>query len=441
MNWIASLPADERRAALARIAPSPDAQAALAWKWAGWRARPEQLPPGGEDWVVWLLLAGRGFGKTRTGAETVRAEIEAGRSSRIALVAPTAADVRDVMVEGESGILAVSPPWCRPLYEPSKRRLTWPGGAIATCFSADEPERLRGPQHDLAWCDELGAWRYPEAWHMLMLGLRLGRPRAVVTTTPKPTRLIRALAKSPTTVVTSGSTYDNWANLAPAFLSTIVGKYDGTVLGRQEIHAEILDEADGAIWKRAWLAAALVAPEEVPELKRVIVAIDPAVSAAPGADETGIVAAGLGVDGLVYVLEDASGRFSPDEWARRAIALYDRHGADRVIGEANNGGELIELTLRTVRPSVAYKAVHASRGKRTRAEPVAALYEQRKVRHAGTLPLLEDQMCNWSPGGAERSPDRLDALVWAVTELALEAQSTGLLEFYRHAAERAAEAR
>lgn len=424
----------DRRAALERIAPTPEDKTALAWKWSGWRARPEQLPPADPNWVVWLLLAGRGFGKTRTGAETVRAEIEAGRAQRVALVAPTAADVRDVMVEGESGILNVSPPWFRPLYEPSKRRLTWPNGSVATCFSADEPERLRGPQHDFAWCDELAAWRYPEAWHMLMLGLRLGLPRAVVTTTPKPTSLVRELARAPTTALTRGSTYDNWANLAPAFLSTIVGKYQGTALGRQEIYAELLEEADGALWKRATIAAALVPPEEVPELKRVVVAIDPAVSTGPQSDETGIVAAGLGVDGLVYVLDDASGRFSPDEWARRAIRLYEDRRADRVIGEANNGGELIALTLRTVMPGVAYKAVHASRGKRTRAEPVAALYEQRRVKHAGLFPQLEDQLCTWTPGGAERSPDRLDALVWAVTELMLEEQSTGLLEFYRHEA-------
>ena len=269
---------------------------------------------------------------------------------------------------------------------------------------------------------------------MLMLGLRLGEPRAVVTTTPKPTSLVRDLANAPTTVLTRGSTYDNWVNLAPAFRSTIVGKYRGTALGRQEIHAELLEEADGALWKRSMIAAALISPNAVPELKRVVIAIDPAVSFAEQSDETGIVAAGLGVDGLAYVLDDASGRFSPDEWARRAIRLYEERGADRVIGEVNNGGDLIALTLRTVKPGVAYKAVYASRGKRTRAEPVAALYEQGKVKHAGIFPLLDDQLCNWMAASGERSPDRLDALVWAITELKLEDQSTGLLDFYRHEA-------
>ena len=421
---------------LKSLAPRPLDLVRLPWRWRGWFARPDQIMPAG-DWIVWLLLAGRGFGKTRTGAETERAQVRDGRAKRIALVGPTAADVRDVMVEGASGLLAVSPSWERPLYEPSKRRLTWPNGAIATCFSADEPERLRGPQHDLAWCDELAAWRYPEAWDMLMLGLRLGQPRAIVTTTPKPTPLIRMLAAAPTTVLTRGSTRHNTANLAPAFLDAIVARYEGTALGRQEIDAELLEEADGALWKRATIRAALIAAGDAPEMKRVVVAIDPAVSALPGSDETGIVAAGIGIDGTGYVLDDWSGRFSPDEWARRAIRLFDARSADRVIGEVNNGGQLIEVTLRTVRPNLAFKAVHASQGKRTRAEPVAALYEQGKVRHAGSFPALEDQLCNWTPGTGERSPDRLDALVWALTELMLEPGQTGLLDYYRDAAGRA----
>jgi phage terminase large subunit-like protein len=432
---IESLPRAERIQALRRIARNVDDLDTLFADWTYWMARDEQLPP--DEWaeekskIVWLLLAGRGFGKTRTGAETVKAEILAGRAKRIALVAPTAADVRNVMVEGESGILGTATPDFRPLYEPSKGKLTWPNGSVALCYSADEPERLRGPQHDFAWCDELAAWRYSAAWDMLMLGLRLGaRPRAVVTTTPKPTRLIRDLAASPTTVLTRGSTFANRDNLAPAFLSVIVQTYEGTRLGRQELYAELLEQADGALWTRAMLDTARIDIAALPEMKRIVVAIDPAVSAGEKSDETGMIVAGLGADGLVYVLADASGRFSPDEWARRAISLYDKHGADRIIGETNNGGDLIETTLRTVRPAVPYKAVTATKGKRIRAEPVAALYEQNRVRHAPGLGLLEDQMCNWEPGGADRSPDRLDALVWAVTELMFTERTTGLLDYY-----------
>jgi phage terminase large subunit-like protein len=389
------------------------------------------LPPGG-DWLVWLLLAGRGFGKTRTGAETVRKTLAEQGASRVALVGPTAADVRDVMVEGESGILATAAPDYRPVWEPSNRKLTWPDGRLAMCYSADEPDRLRGPQHDFAWCDELAAWRYPEAWDMLLLGLRLGqRPRVVVTTTPRPKALIRDLVAARTTVVTRGSTFDNAKNLAEPFLSVITARYEGTRLGRQELYAELLEQADGALWTRAMVEAARIAPADKPYQTRVVIAIDPAVTAGEQSDETGIIAAGIGDDGLVYVTDDWSGRFSPDEWARRAIRLFKERDADRIVGEVNNGGDLIATTLRTVDPNIAFKAVTASRGKRTRAEPVSALYEQRRVRHVGGFPLLEDQMCNWVPGGPERSPDRLDALVWAITELKLETQSTGALDFLR----------
>ena len=364
-----------------------------------------------------MLLAGRGFGKTRTGAEFVRAEVEAERASRVALVAPTAADARDVMVEGESGILAISPPWNRPLYEPSKRRVTWPNGAIATLYSADEPERLRGPQHDLAWPDELAAWRYPEAWDQLMFGLRLGsKPRVVVTTTPRPTRLIRELLASPTTVVTRGSTFDNRANLAPAFFEQVIRKYEGTRLGRQELYAEVLDDVPGSLWTRAMLEAANQ-PHPPPDLVRVVVAIDPAVTSGEDSDETGIVVAGLGTDGLAYVLADRTCRMSPDGWARRAVTALDEFKADRIVAEVNNGGDLVEATIRTVRRDVPYRKVTASRGKRVRAEPIAALYEQARVKHAPGLAALEDQMLAFLPEGSEGSPDRVDALVWALTEL------------------------
>ena len=364
-----------------------------------------------------MLLAGRGFGKTRTGAEYVRAQVEAGNAGRVALVAPTAADARDVMVEGESGLLAIAPPWNRPNYEPSKRRVTWPNGALATLYSADEPERLRGPQHDLAWPDELASWRYPEAWDMLMFGLRLGRkPRVVVTTTPKPTRLIRELLASPTTVVTRGSTFDNRANLAPAFFEQVIRKYEGTRLGRQELYAEVLDDVPGALWTRAMIDAAQQS-HPTPDLVRVVVAIDPAVTSGEDSDETGIIVAGRAADGLVHVLADRSCRMSPDGWATRAVTALDDFKADRIVAEVNNGGDLVEATIRTVRRNVPYTKVHASRGKRVRAEPIAALYEQGKVRHAAGLHALEDQMMTFVPDGNEGSPDRVDALVWALTEL------------------------
>lgn len=430
-SWIASLPVSERPTLIRKIFPTLAEKRKYEYAWRRYRARPEQLLPRDRYWLVWLLLAGRGFGKTRTGAEAVRYLVEKHRIRRIALVAPTAADVRDVMVGGESGILKISPPDSRPVYQPTKRRLVWPNGAIAMCFSADEPQRLRGPQHDFAWVDELGAWRYPqEAWDTLMLGLRLGdRPRVIVTTTPKPIRLIRDLVAARTTRVTRGSSYDNLDHLAPTFLSAIVGKYEGTRLGRQEIYAELLEQADGALWTRALLDAARIATGQMPETKRVVVAIDPAVTAKRQSDETGIIVAGLGIDDLVYVMQDASGRFSPDEWARRAVGLFEQHGADRVIGEVNNGGDLVELTLRIVKDTIPFKAVSATKGKRIGAEPISALYEQNRVRHVGGLAQLEDQMCNWVPGSGQPSPDRLDALVWAITELKLTRQDTGILDF------------
>lgn len=416
---LASLGETERAAVLADFAP--DELLAFEWDWRAW-ARSSQLPPAGL-WAIWLILAGRGFGKSRTGAEWVRDEISSGRRSRFALVAPTAADARDVMVEGESGLLAVCPPWDRPVYEPSKRRVTWPNGGIATLYSADEPDRLRGPQHDGAWGDELAAWRYAQdAYDMLMFGLRLGQdPRALFTTTPKPVAIVRQLVTrartDPAVVVVRGSTYENRANLAPSFLDTIVRRYEGTRLGRQELMGELLEDTPGALWTRALIEAARV--DRAPTLSRVVVAIDPAVTSGETSDETGIVAAGKGVDGHFYVLTDASGRLPAIEWARAAVRLYGELKADRVVAEVNNGGDLVEAQLRIVDRHVSYKAVHASRGKRVRAEPVAALYEQGKVHHVGGFDALEDQMCAFVPDlPAGVSPDRADALVWALTELA-----------------------
>jgi phage terminase large subunit-like protein len=340
----------------------------------------------------------------------------------LALVGATAADVRDIMVEGESGILAISPNHFRPEYQPGLRRLTWPNGAIATCYSADEPDRLRGPQHDAAWCDEIASWRYPDAWDMLMLGLRIGKnPRVVATTTPRPVKLIRDLLAREGTdvVVTRGRTIENVANLAPAFLSEIMRRYEGTRLGRQELDAEVLEDVPGALWQRDWFDRDRVTA--APELKRVVVAIDPAMSNSEGSDETGIIVAGVGAEGHGYIIDDISGRYAPHEWATRAVEAYRRHQADRIVAEVNAGGDMVQATLRTVDPHVSFTAVHASRGKIIRAEPVAALYEQRKVHHVGSLSVLEDQLCGFTSdfdrSRAGYSPDRLDALVWALSDL------------------------
>lgn len=395
----------------------------LQYDWRLW-ARPAQLPPSG-NWRVWLILAGRGFGKTRTGAEWVRAEVESGKAKRVALVAPTAADARDVMVEGESGILAVSPPWFRPQYEPSKRRITWPNGAMATVFTADEPERLRGPQHDRAWCDEPASWRYPDAWDMLQFGLRLGdNPLSVVTGTPKPVKLIRDLVKSPTTVITRGSTYDNAVNLAPAFLEAVKAKYEGTRLGRQELYAEVLDDVEGALWTHSLIDAARVRVAPF-EFKRIVVAVDPSGSAKETADEAGIVVAATapcrckGQEDLHgFVLEDRSGRYTPSDMGRTAISAYWRAKADRLVAEDNFGGKIIEDLVHLIDRRVAYRAVHASRGKIVRAEPIAALYEQGRVHHVGCFDALEDEMCTYTPI-EPKSPGRLDALVWALSDLML----------------------
>jgi phage terminase large subunit-like protein len=405
----------------------------------GWaaKARPNQLPPSGDDWFIWLLLSGRGFGKTKSLCEFVIDRVNAGIAKRVALVAATAADARDVVVEGNSGVLACSPGWNRPTYEPSKRRLTWPNGAIGTLYSADEPERLRGPQHDTAICDELGSWRRPEAWDNLMFGLRLGdRPRCAVATTPKPTRLIRGLVarEGGDVAVTRGSTYENRANLAPDFVDRIIRKYEGTRLGRQELQGELLLDTPGALWNHDQIEALRRTRE--PQLQRVVIAVDPAGSSDEDADETGIVAAGVNESGCGWVLADASGRYPPTEWAKRAVALYHELKADRIVAETNFGGAMVEATIRAIDPNVPYRAVTASRGKVARAEPVAALYEQARVFHRGAFDSLEDEMCsftsNFDRKTAGFSPGRVDALVWAVTDLILQPMSNfGIFEWYR----------
>ena len=390
--------------------------------WRGELARPEQLPPEG-DWTTWVFMAGRGAGKTRSGSEWIHQQVRDG-VRRIALVGATAADARDVMVEGESGILATASQMSLPRYEPSRRRLTWSNGAIATTYSAEEPDRLRGPQHDAAWCDELAAWRYGAAWPMLLLGLRLGeKPRALVTTTPRPSQLVKELIAQPTTAVSRGSTYDNRANLAPSFLAQIVKRWEGTRLGRQELMGEIIEDVEGAMWTMLQLDELRV--EDPPDLDRIVVAVDPAVSAHQDSDETGIVAVGLGVDGSGYVLADRSCKLSPDGWARRVAGLYHELEADRVIVEDNQGGEMVAFTMATVDPSVPVKRIHASRGKRLRAEPVAALYEQARIHHVGILNELEDQMTSFTgdSGGAD---DRVDALVHGLTEAVLDGAGPGI---------------
>lgn len=383
------------------------------YRWSFW-ARDEQLPPDG-TWLIWLILAGRGWGKTRTGAEWVQREVTAGRRHSLALIGSTVADIRDIMIEGESGILQIAPPWFKPEYKPSLRKVVWPNGAEAITYSAEDPDQLRGPNVDGAWCDELAAWKYArEAWDMLMFTLRSGDdPRAVVTTTPRPTKIVRELVNSPTTHVTRGRTADNAANLAPAFMAHIVAKYAGTRLGRQELDAEILDDNPGALWKRDELDGHRVIKH--PDLVRVEVGVDPAATSGEDSDETGIIGAGVDATGHGYVLEDASLRGTPHQWATAAVTLYHKLRADRIVAEVNNGGEMVEYTIHTIDPSVPVKMVHASRGKVTRAEPISTAYERGGVSHVGTFPTLEDQLCAWTQG--DKSPDRLDALVWVLTDL------------------------
>jgi len=427
MSWLVSQPRDSWQKFLARF--TPEEKTALLYQWRGWMARLNQLAPEG-NWRVFLILAGRGFGKTRAGAEWVREQVENGRARRIALVAATEAEARDVMVEGVSGILMISPPKFRPLYEPSKRRLTWPNGAIATLYSGDEPDQLRGPQHDAAWADEVAKWKYaPEAWYNLELGLRLGpQPRVVATTTPRPLKLLRNLLQDPKTVVTRGSTFDNTDNLPGIFLERVRQQYEGTRLGRQELYAELLDDTPGALWQRKLLDDNRRTGS--PELERIVVAIDPSVTNNDASNETGIVVAGRGRDGRGYVLADLTCRMSPDGWARHAVRAYRTWKADRIVAEVNNGGDLVENTIRTVDQNVAFRSVRATRGKTVRAEPIAALYEQGRIHHVGNFPDLEDQMCSFTPSNiAGNSPDRVDALVWAFTELLVENPRPAFLEY------------
>jgi phage terminase large subunit-like protein len=389
---------------------------------------PPSVAANGAPWRTWLLLGGRGAGKTRTGAEFVRALAHGhgpyadARHGAIALVGETAHDVREVMIEGPSGILRTSPRSERPHWTGMRRRLEWPNGAVAYAFSAEDPEQLRGPQFDAAWCDELAKWHHvEETFDMLQFGLRLGaRPRALITTTPRPIPLLKRLVADARNAVTRAPTRVNAAYLAPGFVEEVLARYGGTRLGRQEIDGEIVEERADALWPRALIEAARV--DKAPELRRIVVGVDPPGSARAGADRCGIVAAGLAENGVVYVLEDASVQgMSPAGWAAKAVALYRRRKADAMVAEVNLGGDMVRAVLQQVDASVAVKCVHATRGKWLRAEPVAAMYAQGKVKHVGAaLAALEDEMADFGLDGLSSgaSPDRLDALVWAVTELA-----------------------
>ncbi len=397
----------------------PHLQAYLPYCWEAW-ARPEQLLP--DDKRVCLLLAGRRFGKTRTAAEWVRRRVAQGIARNIMIIAPTHNDLLTDMLYGKSGIITIHPPGDKPYFKTTDNTLNWSNGARAICLSAEEPERTRGKEVDTIWCDEIAAWRYgEEVWKLIPFCIGNRPMRAVVTTTPKPTPLVRELLESADLVV-RGSTYDNSANLDKEALAALKKDYEGTRLGRQELHAEILDDIPGALWTRAMLDTARVGT--APMLRRVVVAVDPSGGHAKTNDEQGIVVAGLGVDGNVYVLRDATCKLSPDGWGRTAVNAYVQYDADRIVYERNFGGEQVEFVIKTAARDmgvqVATKFVQASRGKVVRAEPIAALYEQGRVKHVGVFGDLESQMLLFTPTGEFlQSPDRVDALVWAVTELAL----------------------
>lgn len=400
--------------------------------WRFW-ARDDQLPPETEAaWRVWLLLGGRGAGKTRAGAEWVRAEAlglwdkARPRARRIALIGETHADVRRVMIEGASGLLGVHPESERPVFEASNGRLVWPNGSVAHVFSAESPDSLRGPQFEIAWCDEIAKWREPEAvWDMLQFALRLGeRPRVCVTTTPRPLPFLKSLIADQATVTMRAATSDNAEHLAPGFVAEMERRYQGSALGRQELLGEIVEEEAGLLWRRDWIETARVTT--APDLKRIVVAVDPPVTATAKSDACGIVVAGEDELGQAYVLADLTveGR-EPHVWARAAVAAYHDYQADHVVAETNQGGDLVVAILKQMDDAVPVRKVTATRGKWLRAEPVAALYAEGRVAHVGRFAKLEGQMLAFSGDGriGGRSPDRLDALVWALTDLKLSAQA------------------
>lgn len=428
--WLASAPKRIQEQFLESL--SEDTLLALPWLFEFW-ALPHQMPPAG-NWKTWLCLGGRGAGKTRAGAEWVRSMVEgarpldAGRAKRLALIGETFDQVREVMIFGDSGILACSPDDRRPVWEATRRRLVWPNGAIAQAFSAHDPEGLRGPQFDAAWCDELGKWKKAqETWDMLQFGLRLGdHPQQCVTTTPRNVQILKDLIERSSTVMTTAPTEANQAHLAKSFLEEIRDRYAGTRLARQELDGVLLGDADGALWPAGLIEAAR--RKKVEDVTRVVVAVDPPVTSGKDSDMCGIVVVGARTTGSpgeweAVVLEDASIQgASPSDWAKAALGAMKRHGAERLVAEVNQGGDLVETVLRQIDPLVPFRKVHATRGKAARAEPVALLYEQGRVAHAPGLEELEDQMCQMTAQGfvGKGSPDRVDALVWALHDQILE---------------------
>ncbi len=394
---------------------------------ASWKetARKKQLTPDG-DWNIWLILAGRGWGKTRTGAQDIVNYAMLNPNVRCGVVAPTAADVRKVCFEGPSGILSLVPKECRYLglgYNKSASELRLWNGSIIQGFPAIEPDRLRGPQFHRIWADELAAWRYDDTYDQMMFGLRLGdNPQLIITTTPRPTDIIKKLArtKDESVYVTSGSTFENKENLAASALARLEERYKDTKIGRQELYAEILDEIEGALWTLSEIDDGRVQKKDYKDMVRIIVAIDPAVTNNENSDETGIVVAGITRDREYYVFEDYSGKYDAQDWGRVAINAYYEYEADSIVAEVNNGGDLVESLIKNIDIDVPYTQVRATRGKILRAEPVAALYQQKRVHHVGSFPELEDQMCNYSPISKSTSPDRLDAMVWAISQLSNE---------------------
>lgn len=406
---------------------------ALLHDWSYW-ARPEQLEPDGDWWVTWLYMGGRGAGKTRTGAEWIRESVKAGVRS-LGMIGSTTDDVRSVMIEGISGLLTTSyagdrdkygRPMGIPDFQPSKRRLVYENGAVVKYYSAEEPERLRGPQHERVWCDEVGAWQYAqETWDMMLFGLRVGEaPRVMATTTPRPIPLIKSIVREGTTVKTHSTTNKNRANLAPSFLKTIVGKFQGTRLGRQELEGELLEDIPGALFTRANIEKNRVTKDRLPAFKRIVVAVDPSGAGSDedtGANEIGIVVAALGTDDKCYCLRDATLLGSPRTWAAVAVALFGEFGADCIVAEINYGGHMVDFVIRAIDPRIPYKPVTATRGKMVRAEPISTLAEQNRVKWVGAFPLLEDELCSFTQNGyvGGGSPNRGDAFIWAATELML----------------------
>ena len=421
MEEVALLPDQERRATVLELAAEVGGMEGLRYAWPFW-ARPSQLPPAG-DWFTWMIRKGRGAGKTRTGAEWVIQRARKGYGP-IALVGQTVADVRDTMIElGESSILKVSPPDFMPVYEPSKRRIIWPNGVVGVTYSGDRPDQLRGPQHATIWSDELAKWKYPEeAYDNMILGLRVGNdPKHLITTTPRPISIIRKIAKDPSTIDVTGSTFENIANLSERFINEVIRMYSGTRLGLQELYGVILEDTEGALWTLGQIEENRI--REAPNLVRIGVGVDPKAKEKANS-ETGIVIAGIDANRDGYVLGDYSIGGLPDQWANQVIKAYNDFDADLIIAEINQGGDMVTSTIQNARDKednkigvgVPIYTVHASRGKQTRAEPISMFYSQGRVHHVGKIAGLEDQMTTWIPDESP-SPDRVDALVWVLTAL------------------------